>query len=182
MLNLYAQTGDINFDRISIEQGLSQANVYAIVQDKTGFIWLGTTDGLNKFDGYGFTLYKHDPQNQNSLSNNRITSICESSDTDADVIWIGTIDGLNRFEPGYNKTTRFFHDPENPNSLSDNHINTIFEDPSGNIWVGTTGGFSLLIQSDSLSTEFINFTFDPEDSISISNNMLCWFGPSYTRP
>ncbi len=171
-LYLCAQTGDINFDRISIEQGLSQANVYAIMQDKTGFIWLGTTDGLNKFDGYGFTLYKHDPQNQNSLTNNRITSICESSDTDAAVIWIGTIEGLNRFEPVYNKITRFFHDPENPNSLSDNKINTIFEDPSGNIWVGTTGGLSLLIQSDSLNVEFVNFTFDPEDPRSISNNMV----------
>lgn len=169
---LCAQTGDINFDRISIEQGLSQANVYAIMQDKTGFIWLGTTDGLNKFDGYDFTLYKHDPQNQNSLSNSRITSICESSDTDADVIWIGTIDGLNRFEPIYNKFTRFFHDPENSNSLSDNIINAIFEDPLGNIWVGTTGGLSLLIQSDSSSVEFINFTFDPEDSSSLSNNMV----------
>ncbi|MCH7772633.1 MAG: histidine kinase, partial [Bacteroidetes bacterium] len=100
-LYLYAQTGDVKFDRISIEQGLSQSSVYAIIQDKTGFMWFGTTDGLNKFDGYDFTLYKHDPQNQNSLSNSRITSICESSDTDTDVIWIGTIDGLNRFEPVY---------------------------------------------------------------------------------
>ena len=171
-LYLYAQTGDVKFDRISIEQGLSQANVYAIIQDKAGFIWFGTTDGLNKFDGYGFTLYKNDPQNQNSLSNSRITSICESSDADTDVIWIGTIDGLNGFEPVYNKFTRYSHDPEKPTSLSNNQINTIYKDPSGKIWIGTAGGLSLLIQSDSLTVKFINFTFDSEDPTSLSNNMV----------
>ncbi len=135
-------------------------------------MWFGTTDGLNKFDGYDFTLYKHDPQNQNSLSNSRVTSICESSNADTDVIWIGTIDGLNRLEPVYNKFTRYSHDPENPTSLRNNQINTIYEDPSGKIWIGTAGGLSLLVQSDSLAVEFINFTFDSEDPTSLSNNMV----------
>ena len=59
----------IRFERISLEQGLSQSTVHAIFQDSEGFMWFGTNDGLNKYDGYNFTVYRHAPENPHSLSN-----------------------------------------------------------------------------------------------------------------
>ena len=67
----------LRFDRIPTEQGLSQATVISIIQDNQGFIWFGTEDGLNRYDGYNFTIYRHDPDDPNSLSDNRILSIIQ---------------------------------------------------------------------------------------------------------
>src|SRR3990172_3384294 len=78
------------FERISVEAGLSQSTVNTIIQDKEGFIWFGTEDGLNRYDGYNFLVYKHNPENRTSISNNFIWSLCEDSDGN---IWIGTDGG-----------------------------------------------------------------------------------------
>ena len=67
-----AQKQSFKFSTISTEKGLSHSNVTAIVQDKNGFMWFGTKEGLNKYDGYTFTVYKNDPDNVYSLSNNFI--------------------------------------------------------------------------------------------------------------
>ena len=72
---LCAQKNKIKFEQLSIEQGLSQSTVFCIVQNKRGFMWFSTQDGLNKYNGYLFTIYKHDPDNSNSLSNNDVFSI-----------------------------------------------------------------------------------------------------------
>ena len=67
---LLAQSENIRFDRISIEDGLSQSTVFTILQDRQGFMWFGTQDGLNKFDGYQFTIYKNDPEDPTTISDN----------------------------------------------------------------------------------------------------------------
>ena len=66
--SLEAHSRNIRFNRISIAEGLSQVTVTAIVQDRRGFIWLGTQDGLNRFDGYNFSVYKHEPNDPTTLS------------------------------------------------------------------------------------------------------------------
>jgi ligand-binding sensor domain-containing protein len=77
--NMFAQKDNVRFERISLEHGLSQVTVYSIIQDSQGFMWFGTQDGLNKYDGYNFTVYRHDPENRASLSHNYVISIFEDS-------------------------------------------------------------------------------------------------------
>jgi len=88
--SLLAQNRPVKFERLSLEQGLSQSSVYCLLQDRQGFMWFGTQDGLNKYDGYRFTVYKHDVLDSNSLSNNCVNSIYEDR---AGTLWIGTQDG-----------------------------------------------------------------------------------------
>ncbi|MFD1314635.1 hybrid sensor histidine kinase/response regulator transcription factor [Namhaeicola litoreus] len=125
----------IRFKHLNINDGLSQNAVFAITQDKEGFMWFGTKDGLNKYDGYKFTVYQHDPNNQMSLDANYIKSLyCDKQG----VLWVGTESGmLNRFDKKSNSFLRI----KLPlaDGSGDNHfeIKTINEDVSGNIWVGT---------------------------------------------
>jgi hypothetical protein len=74
-LPVYGQTDTLWFENISNEQGLSQSTVTAILQDRQGFMWFGTEGGLNKYDGYQFSVYKHDPDDPQSLSDNAISSV-----------------------------------------------------------------------------------------------------------
>ncbi|HNB11185.1 MAG TPA: two-component regulator propeller domain-containing protein, partial [bacterium] len=92
---LHAQQ-NITFETLSIEQGLSQTVVYSIVQDSRGFLWFGTQDGLNRYDGYNFTVYKNNHLDTASLSDNRILKVFKDR---SGLLWIGTADGgLCRFD------------------------------------------------------------------------------------
>src|SRR6266850_8008382 len=73
----FAQYQNLKFDRIGIDQGLSDSNTICMLQDSRGFMWFGTRDGLNKYDGYTFTVYKNDPDDKHSIANNIITNIIE---------------------------------------------------------------------------------------------------------
>jgi ligand-binding sensor domain-containing protein len=92
-----AMHNHITFNHLTVEDGLSNNKVNTITQDKTGFIWFGTEDGLSRFDGYNFKIYRHDPSDSNTLSNNSIWALLEDSKGN---IWIGTKDGtVNIFDP-----------------------------------------------------------------------------------
>src|SRR6188474_214345 len=80
-----SQNTRLKFEHLQTDAGLSQSNVISILQDSRGFMWFGTRDGLNKYDGYKFTVYKNDPQNPHSLSNNFVRAITESKNGD---LWI----------------------------------------------------------------------------------------------
>ena len=93
---LFSQPQEIKFEHILLAQGLSQSSVRCILQDSKGFIWFGTEDGLNRYDGYNFKVFRKDPQNANSLSDNSVRFIYEDR---SDVQWIGTKGGgLNKFD------------------------------------------------------------------------------------
>lgn len=128
---------DIQFERIPSELGLSQNLITAIVQDHKGYLWFGTKDGLNRFDGYRFTAYKHDTYDSTSLSASYITALYEDR---AGRIWVGTQDGLNVFD----RTREIFHrilpSTNNPNSLSHPLIASITQDRYGSMWISTFGG------------------------------------------
>lgn len=128
---------NIRFEHFSLEEGLSQSVVTSVLQDRTGYLWIGTEDGLNRYDGYNFKVYKPDSSNPNSLSDNWITSLAEDAQG---YLWVGTrLGGLNRYDPGTDKFTRFLHDEANPASLSNNKVSYILPDEN-NLWVGTEYG------------------------------------------
>lgn len=129
------------FDHLSVQEGLSQVTVEAILQDSKGFIWIGTADGLNKYDGYKFTVYKHDVEKPFSIGANSIQVLYEDSDG---MIWVGTDGGgLNKFDPTTQRFTQYVNDPEDPNSLGSDSVFEIYEDRSGTLWVGTFWGGGL---------------------------------------
>ena len=88
---LFSQPADIKFEQLSVEHGLSQSRVFSILQDHQGFMWFGTRNGLNKYDGYKFAIYKNDPNDSLSLSHNGISALYENHSGE---LWIGTDRGL----------------------------------------------------------------------------------------
>jgi two-component system sensor histidine kinase ChiS len=124
-----AQQGpDIKFDFISMEQGLSSALVMGIAQDPQGFMWFGTQDGLDKYNGYDFTVYRHNPDDPFSLSNNYIPTLYVDA---SGVLWIGTWGGLNRFDAATERFSVYRHNPDDVTSLGDDKVQVILEDTSG---------------------------------------------------
>jgi len=127
----------IDFDRLSLEQGLSQSIIEQIVQDRKGFMWFATEDGLNRFDGYSFTVRKNVPGNTNSLSYNELKAVHEDRNG---VLWVGVFEsGLNSFDPSTEKIVRYAHDETDPDSLGADTVRCIFEDSSRRLWIGTQG-------------------------------------------
>lgn len=134
-LPLMAQQPLLKFDHISLDEGLSQAAVNAIVQDHRGFMWFGTFDGLNRFDGYEMTVYRNDPFDSTSLSHNKIMALCVDS---AGHLWIGTDGGgLNRYNRHDRTFTRYLHSAGKPQTISSNHIRAIYMDSQSRLWIGT---------------------------------------------
>ena len=155
------------FDSFTPEDGLANSSVSGIVQDGEGLIWIATQAGLNKFDGYTFTHYEHDPFNTNSLSHNLVQTMYLDSD---DSLWLGTYGGLNHFDPVSESFTRYIHNPENESSLSNNIVTAIMRDAQGRLWVGTLDGLNRFKRGfRRFRTIFVLFGFGP---------VLCTYGNS----
>src|SRR6476469_5094193 len=116
---IYAQQPDIRFQRLSSKDGLSGDIVYCILQDKQGFLWIGTHRGLNRYDGYSFRLYVYDPLDTNSISGNHIHCIKEDADG---ILWLATNKGLNSLDPISGKIKRYAL----PNPAMDMFMEDIF--------------------------------------------------------
>jgi ligand-binding sensor domain-containing protein len=182
---VFAQGGDIRFKHISLDEGLSQNSVYCIIQDSKGFMWFGTQDGLNKYDGYEFTVYKPEPGNPATLSDNHINCIYED---ESGILWLGTDDGgLNAFDP---KTETFNHYPvdtvtANPGrALRSPRVNSIVRDTGGDVWIGTNaGGLSRLMPEDETFKHYGHNDEEPAglgsnrvSSILIDRSGILWVG------
>jgi DNA-binding NtrC family response regulator/ligand-binding sensor domain-containing protein len=170
--SLSAQPNDMRFEHISVEQGLSQNIINCMLQDHKGFMWFGTMDGLIKYDGYSFIVYKHEALNPNSLSDNLVWSILESHDGERATLWIGTSGGLNKFDRENEQFTHFVHDPKDPHSLSHNVVTAIYEDSAtrNTLWIGTDGGG--LNKFDREKEQFTHFVHDPKNPHSLSHNSV----------
>jgi signal transduction histidine kinase/ligand-binding sensor domain-containing protein/DNA-binding response OmpR family regulator len=138
---LYPQYQNIKFEHISVEQGLSHTTVKSIFQDRKGFMWFGTEDGLNKFDGYKFTVYRYDPDDSTTLGFNEILGIYEDKSGD---LWIATTGGgLNKFDQQSESFTSYTYEQSNPASVEPNSIYSMTGFCYGNkeiLWLGTTRG------------------------------------------
>lgn len=172
----YPDPENARFRHFFIEQGLSNNSARAILQDKKGFIWVGTEDGLNKFNGYSWTVYKNDPQDTTSISFGNITSLYEDK---VGQIWIG-IDGggVNIFNTHTSKFTHLTNNPSDPNSLVSNHVKYILEDKDGLFWIATwkglncydktTGRFNLYRNTSnphSISNNDIKYLYEDKDGV-----------------
>jgi len=130
------------FEHINTEDGLSQSDINAIYQDREGFMWFGTHDGLNKNDGYTFCVYNPDKDEPSSISSNLIYAITGDDD---DNLWIGTTGrGLNFFDRSTGKFTSYRHEEGNKNSLSNDDVSALYIDNENHLWVGTNNGLNML--------------------------------------
>ena len=144
--NRLADQRDIFFDRLGTADGLSQSSITAITQDQSGFIWIGTQEGLNRYDGYGFQTFYHKEGDAGSLSHEYIRSLLSDSQGR---IWVGTNEGLNIFDEASKSFSSF-----NLNSGDLEAVITVYdllEDRDGNIWVGTNLGLSRLSRNGQLT-------------------------------
>ncbi len=169
---LYAQ--ELKFEHLSVAEGLSQSAVLCILQDSHGFMWFGTEDGLNKYDGYQFTVYKHDPGNPNSLSNNYIWAIHED---DTGILWVATGNGLNKFDLAHDTFVHYRHDENDPKSLSHNDVRAVYEDHTGTLWIGTMGGG--INKFDRQTETFVRYQHDDNNPQSLSHNDIYWNNSIY---
>lgn len=161
---LLAQNEGLQFERIGREQGLTASSVLSILQDRQGFMWFSTDDGLFRYDSYSMTAYKHDPLDSTSLGNNQVFTILEDH---TGTLWLGTAGGgLNRFDRTTEQFTRFKHDPNNPNSLSADIVSALYEDRSGSLWAGTWAGLNKLNLETGKITRFVH---DSRDASSMNS-------------
>ena len=153
----------IRFTKINSNDGLSQSTTYAIIQDDLGFMWFGTEDGLNRYDGYDFTVFRPKANDPTSLSDRWITSILPDGNGD---LWIGTrMGGLNHYQADTGIFTSYIHDADDPKSIVNNHVNVLFVDSQDRLWIGTTSGLDLFLEE---TGEFRHYSFDDPDSQSLS--------------
>ena len=140
----------LKFSQLSTLDGLSSSNVFGITQDKQGFIWFATEDGLNRFDGKNFVTYRHNANNPNSIADNIIRKIFIDS---AQNLWVGTQNGLSRYNRDLDNFNSFFYIENNELSLRDNVIWDIYQNEKELkknstekplLWVSTTNGLHTL--------------------------------------
>jgi signal transduction histidine kinase/ligand-binding sensor domain-containing protein/CheY-like chemotaxis protein len=162
----FAQTQDLNFDHLSVEQGLSQGNVWDIYQDGFGFIWIATEDGLNMYDGYSFTVFRNNPADDFSISNNNIRCIAEDANGD---LWMGTRGGLNRYTRESGSFDRFISNEAIKGSISNDVVECIIFDSKGRLWVGTDNGLNLYNPE---SKTFKRFFHQLNDGRSLADNSV----------
>jgi ligand-binding sensor domain-containing protein/signal transduction histidine kinase len=168
---VYGQSNEFYFEELSLDAGLSQNTVNCILQDSKGYLWIGTSNGLNRYDGYSIKIFKRKFNNENCLSNNDIRSMAESKDGK---IWIGTNGGLNVFDPDSGIFRQFVSSDSNSNTLSNNNVRALCTDEFGNIWVGTAwGGLNML---EVHTGRFTSFRHDPKDPMSLSANNVTAVG------
>ncbi len=121
---------------LTTNDGLSQGYVTAILQDRRGFMWFATRDGLNRYDGNSFVVYKNNPTDPASLSSSFIQDLLEDEQGN---LWIATNTGINKFDPATEHFTRYLHDAGNLNSLGGASVKSIARDNRGTLWFGTEG-------------------------------------------
>jgi signal transduction histidine kinase/ligand-binding sensor domain-containing protein/DNA-binding response OmpR family regulator len=173
---LFAQK-TLVFKRINVDNGLAQNTAMSILQDKKGQIWIGTFDGLSKFNGIEFKTYKTDPANPNSLSNNQVNKVMEDRNGN---LWIGTLNSINRYNPGTDQFIRYkFAGPSKKYAVFD-----IVQDKKGIIWAGTNAGLFRYNPSDKNSSACTysqtNISQDKIQCLFVDQQNHLWIGTAHT--
>jgi two-component system sensor histidine kinase ChiS len=160
----------IAFDHLTVRQGLSQGNVLCIFQDSEGFMWFGTQDGLNRFDGYQFTVFKRDPADSTTLNDNFIISISEDAHH---VLWVGTLNQpnyLNRFDRKTESFAQVLRDSVDLSGGRTSSVHSLYVDSSGVRWSGSIGGG--LTRKDLRTGKTVVYKHDPSKPASLADNRV----------
>ena len=165
-LRTFSDHVPISFQHLFSTGGLSNNTVRAIAQDKNGFVWIATDEGLDRYDGIQYTVYKNSPSDPESISSNLILDLMFDH---KGYCWVATDNGLNRLNPLTNHFTRFLFDDAGSGKPGVNFILALCEDAKGRIWIGTVNGLHVY----SYETEtFVNFFHNPDDPTTLSFNHI----------
>ena len=159
-LSAYSQTQRPKFKRLTTNEGLSHGLVAASLKDHNGFMWFGTGEGLNKYDGYRFIAYKHDPTKTSSISDNLVRDVFEDR---AGNLWVATESGLDLFD---RDKEVFVHHLPGGTAVS---VRDIFQDSKNRIWLGTTKGLFLFDPATRISKLYYYYDDDNND---LSHNFI----------
>ncbi len=162
----HAVWANYRFEHVITEQNLAIAETNVIFQDSEGFMWFGGGNGLARYNGHTFTVYRHDAKDSHSISHSFVWEIVEDHQGN---LWVATPNGLNLFDREKNHFIRYQKDSNNPNSIISNDVYTIYEDKQNNLWIGTRDGLDLF---DRENETFIHFQNDPNDRHSLSDNFV----------
>ncbi|MBU5226726.1 histidine kinase [Clostridium senegalense] len=155
------ETHKLNFENITVDDGLSQSSVNAIFQDSEGYIWIGTDDGLNRYDGHQFYVYRYDEE-KISINSNCISDIFEDGEG---YLWIGTSRGINKI----NKDGKVLETYNAYSDLSHYKIVDIMEDSNERIWVATENGLNIIDKKSKKIDKFFN---EINNSNSLSSDFI----------
>ena len=176
-VNLQAEKQPDNFTYLTINDGLSYNTVNCIFRDSRGFMWFGTNDGLNKYDGYNFTVYRHNPENPSSIGDNRIYAIDEDANGN---LWIGTRNGLNKYNSGQDSFERFRIDvPLDSEKAVNDFVRDIIVEENGQIWLGTLGKGLLMFSPE--EKKFKSFASSSDQNQKAGNDVSSVFLDSRGR-
>mgnify|MGYP006269406597 CR=1 FL=1 len=151
------------FDQLNVADGLSQNTVNTILKDRRGYIWIGTNDGLNQYNGYSFQVFRNQNTNPHSLKGNKVLTLLEDT---AGRLWIGTASGLCIYDPEQSAFNPVRLAAEHPAGPGDPYIRTIEQDQSGRIWVGTMSGMLYVREKESVDFKPVLFASKPVADVS----------------
>ena len=176
VFQIFGQQQKFYFRSLEVEDGLSQNMIYTILQDNMGFMWFGTQDGLNRYDGHHFTIYKKNANNPKSIGNNGIFSLIQDDD---ETIWVGTANGVYLYYPALDAFMPFEKKTAEGENIS-GIVRDIKKDKKGNIWLAVSGKGIFCYSSDiqqlffySLNNDFSDIhvrklEFDPDGKVWIA--------------
>ena len=167
----------VTFRRLSVQEGISNSSVIAITQDEDHFLWFGTRDGLNRFDGYNIQIFRKDRDKPNSLLFDDIRLLY--FDPLLKAIWAGSTKGLSRFNAEKNEFQNYLFNPSKVNDISEYYIQAILRDSRGNLWVGVPDGLYLFnATKDKFEKQSIIYQGNPLNILSIheDKSKKIWIG------
>jgi signal transduction histidine kinase/ligand-binding sensor domain-containing protein/CheY-like chemotaxis protein len=158
---------DIRFIPLSVDGVSLRARIWSITQDNFGFLWLGTSDGLYRYDGYNLKLYENERGQANSLGSDPIRFVYKDR---VGALWISNLGGgLYRLDPTDGTLALYRHEPNTSGSLINNLVLCVYEDRSGTLWFGTSAG---LERFDPITGAFVHFISNPKDPSSLSGSNI----------
>ncbi|MCP5047295.1 MAG: histidine kinase, partial [bacterium] len=171
---LYGKVDQIRFDHITLEDGLSHSSVREILQDRRGFMWFGTSDGLNRYDGHKITVFRRNREDDGAVGGSRITALFEDG---SGQLWVGSRQGgIDRFDRDNERFIHYRHHPSQDNGLSSNVI-TAFSETGGDtgtgnsqLWAATLGGGVNCLNPK--TGTFTHYLHDPGNPDSLSSNNI----------
>jgi ligand-binding sensor domain-containing protein/DNA-binding CsgD family transcriptional regulator len=153
------------FQKVDISKGMEARVVVSLIQDRQGYLWIGSREGLFRYDGYESHAYLSDSAKPGTISDNDIRYVFEADNGD---IWVGTnAGGLDRYDVASDTFTYYRHEPGNPATILDDSVYGVSQDTEGWIWAATQKGLSRL---NPATGEFQHFTHDEDDPASLSHN------------